>query len=218
MGNGKRMAALIGDYYHEPGPLRSALEELVTGNEIDFFTDPFQAPWDRLMDYGVLLVAREGRINPAESSAVWYTERHENAIAAFVRAGGGLVGLHAGLASYKHGGAYGSTLHGTFFSHPEEHPEFRLRSTGAPHPVLSDFSELSLRDEMYFVRVDAGATTRLLETWSPDYGSSTAAWAHQCGAGRVFCLTPGHRPEVLQDPGYRAFLARGVLWVQQRLP
>jgi uncharacterized protein len=213
----QRIAALIGDYYHEPGPMQAALEGLVEEAEIEFFTEPSQVPWDKLMDYAVLVVAREGRINPKESKAVWNTEQHENAMAAFVRAGRGLVGLHAGLASYKHGGPYGSTLHGTFFSHPEEHPEFRLRSTGAQHPLLSGFREFSLRDEMYFVRVDAGSTTRLLETYSPDYGSSTAAWAHQCGEGRVFCFTPGHRLEVLQDPAYRQFLARGILWVQRLL-
>jgi len=209
-----KIAALIGDFYHQAGPMQATLEQTVPGAGIDFFTDPARLPWDRLSDYKVLVVAREGRVAPKESDAVWNTVKHEEAIAAFVRAGGGLVGLHAGLASYKHTGPYGSTLHGTFFIHPEEHPEFRIRSTGAPHPLLSGFTEFSLRDEMYFVRVDSGSTTRLLETYSPDYGSSTAAWAHGCGAGRVFCFTPGHRTEVLQDPAYRGFLAQGIRWVQ----
>jgi type 1 glutamine amidotransferase len=214
MANEHKIAALIGDYYHEPGPMRDALEGTASGIGIDFFTDPLRVPWDRLSDYKVLVVAREGRMAPKESNAVWHTETHEEAIAAFVRAGGGLVGLHAGLASYKHTGPYGSTLRGTFFIHPEEHPEFRIRSTGAPHPLLSGFSEFSIRDEMYFVRVDSASTTRLLETYSPDYGSSTAAWAHGCGAGRVFCFTPGHRAEVLQDTSYRRFLAQGIRWVR----
>jgi type 1 glutamine amidotransferase len=162
-------------------------------------------------------MAREGRVAPRESKALWNTERHEQAIAAFVRSGGGLVGLHAGLASYAHAGPYGSTLHGTFLIHPEQHPEYRVRSTGAGHVLLEGFAEVVFRDEMYFMWVDAADTTRLLEVSSPDYGSSTAAWAHACGAGRVFCFTPGHRNEVLEDPAYRQFLAKGIRWVRRLL-
>jgi uncharacterized protein len=217
MSDGQRIAALIGDYYHEPGPMQAALEGAAADAAIDFFTDPLHVPWQKLSGYKVLAIAREGRVSPMLSKEGWSSERHESAIATFVHAGGGLVGLHAGLASYKHAGPYGSTLRGTFFSHPEEHPEFRLRSTGVSHALLSGFHEILLRDEMYFVRVDAASTTRLLETYSPDYGSSTAAWAHECGAGRVFCFTPGHRPEVLQDKAYRQFLAKGLLWVQRLL-
>jgi type 1 glutamine amidotransferase len=213
-----RIAALVGDFYHEPGPMRAALEAAAGADaRIDFFTDPLTAPWGTLSDYGVLVMAREGRLAPRESNAVWNTERHEQAIAAFVRAGGGLVGLHAGLASYAHAGPYGSTLHGTFLIHPEQHPEFRIRSTGTSHVLLEGFSEISFRDEMYFVHVDSAETTRLLESSSPDYGSSTTAWAHACGAGRVFCFTPGHRTEVLEDPAYLRFLAKGIQWVRRLL-
>jgi type 1 glutamine amidotransferase len=212
----QRIAALIGDFYHEPGPMRSALEAAVENRQarIEFFTDPAAVPWERLSDYAVLVVAREGRMAPKESNAVWNTERHEQAIARFVNAGGGLVGLHAGLASYAHSGAYGRTLRGTFFIHPEEHPEFRVRPTGAAHAVLEGCREMTFRDEMYFVRVDSADTTRLLEAVSSDYGCSTAAWAHTCGSGRVFCFTPGHRVEVLADQAYRGFLSKGIQWVR----
>ena len=211
-----RIAALIGDDWHEPAPLRAALEAAAGADaRIDVFTDPFSVPWERLAGYGTLVMAREGRLAPRTSKALWCTERHEQAIAAFVRAGGGLVGLHAGLATYAHAGPYGATLHGTFFSHPEQHPEIRLRPTGAAHVLLDGFAEFSFLDEMYFMRVDSADTIRLLEASAADYGSSSAAWAHECGSGRVFCFTPGHRAEVLEDPAYRRFLAKGIQWVQR---
>jgi type 1 glutamine amidotransferase len=213
-----RIAALIGDFYHQAGPMRAALEAAAgRGIALDFFTDPLALPWEGLAAYAALIVAREGRMTPRESNAVWNTAAHELAIQEFVKAGGGLVGLHAGLASYGHGGPYGRTLHGSFFIHPEEHPEFRVRSTGAAHVLLEGFREASFKDEMYFVRVDSTETSRLLEVASPDYGSSTAAWAHPFGKGRVFCFTPGHRDEVLADPAYRTFLARGIQWALGRL-
>jgi type 1 glutamine amidotransferase len=214
-----RIAALVGDFYHDPGPQRAALEGAAKGqgSSIDFFTDPAAGPWDRLSRYSLLVIAREGRIAPLESKAVWNTESHERSIADFVAAGGGLVGLHAGLASYEHKGIYGQTLHGSFMLHPEEHPEFQVRRLDAPHVLLEGFRGFSLRDEMYFVRVDSAQTTRLLEVDAPDYGRSTAAWAHTCGKGRVFCFTPGHRNEVLADPAYLRFLAHGIQWAQGRL-
>jgi type 1 glutamine amidotransferase len=211
-----RIAALIGDDWHEPLPMRAALEATAGADaRIDVFTDPIAVPWERLADYGVLVMAREGRRAPRSSKDLWITDRHEQAIAAFVRAGGSLVGLHAGLATYAHAGPYGATLHGTFFSHPEQHPEYRLRSTGAAHVLLEGFAEASFRDEMYFVRVDTADTTRLLEASAPDYGCTAAAWAHTSGAGRVFCFTPGHRSEVLEDPAYRRFLAKGLQWARR---
>ena len=69
-----------------------------------------------------------------------------------------------------------------------------------------------LKDEMYFVHVLSSRTTRLLELVHADYGTSCAAWAHEAGRGRVFCFTPGHTTEVLNDPGYTGFLDRGLRW------
>lgn len=198
--------------------MRAALETAAPdqGSLIDFFTDPAAVPWDRLSQYSHFVLAREGRVAPLESKAVWNTESHERAIADFVTAGGGLVGLHAGLA-YGLTSTYSRLLNGGFTYHPEELPEFQVRPLAARHVLLEGFREFSVKDEMYFVRVDSTRTTRLLEAASPDYGSSTAAWAHECGKGRVFCFTPGHRGEVLAHPAYRRFLARGIQWAVGRL-
>jgi type 1 glutamine amidotransferase len=48
--------------------------------------------------------------------------------------------------------------------------------------TLRDFRGLVMEDERYFVR------------------------------GRVFCFTPGHTAEVLNNPVYRGFLERGPRW------
>jgi type 1 glutamine amidotransferase len=174
-----RIAALVGGFYHAAEPMHDALrssadEESLT---LEAFTDPALFPWSSLNGLACIVIA------------------------GFVRSGGWLVVLHAGLALYGFfGRQYGATVKGSFQVHPQEHPRFRLRATGASHPALEGFRELELQDEMYFVRVDSSQTTRLLEVFSPDYGSSAAAWAHTFGSGKVFCFTPGHRAEVLSDP------------------
>jgi type 1 glutamine amidotransferase len=208
------IAALVGDFYHTAEPmvdaLRSAAETV--GLALDTFTDPLKAPWDSLGGYRCLVITRENRVAPNESEAVWASARHEKAIAAFVRSGGAFLGLHAGLASYGFEGEYFETTRGGFLFHPREHPAFQVRPLPGGHPITDGSGPLELKDEMYFVRVDSARTTRLMETTSPDFGSSTAAWAHTLGKGRVFCLTPGHNPEVLSNPGYRRLLENGMRW------
>jgi type 1 glutamine amidotransferase len=209
-----RIAALVGDFYHEPAPMAAALK--IAAGELDasleVFVDPALLPWEKLADFSALIVAREARVAPKESDAAWNTERHEKAIEDFVTAGGALLGLHAGLASYGRDGLYTHTIRGGFIHHPSEHPLFQVRPTGAAHPLLQGVKPMSFTDEMYFVRIDSADTTLLLESVSPDYGSSAASWAHAHGEGRVFCFTPGHRAEVLADAAYLLYLGRGLRW------
>jgi len=228
----QQVVALVGDYYHKSEPMQETLQQAGSsiGVEVRFFTDAALLPWDSLGDFRGLVMVKENRTMPAESTAVWATPKHEAAIAAFAAAGGAVIGLHNGLASYDTDGAYFNTVRGSFQHHPKEHPRFQVRAMvgatggaagagpGAPgagpaaHPLLDGFTPFELTDEMYFVRVDSARTTRLLELYHPDYGTSCAAWAHTVGSGRVFCFTPGHTRDVLNNAGYRGFLERGLRW------
>jgi len=212
-----QILSLLGDFYHTPDAQRRALETVIRDLDatMDVFTDPRGVPWKEISRWNAIVMAREGRIAPPDPK-VWFTDDHQKALASFVHSGGALVALHAGLASYGHDGDYGRTIHGSFINHPVEHPEFRLRLAPARHEISRDVEEFSIRDEMYFVRIDSAETTVLLESFSPDYGSSAAAWAHTAGRGRVFCFTPGHREEVLSHSGYRDVLARGLRWAAAR--
>jgi type 1 glutamine amidotransferase len=210
----QRIAALVGDFYHEADGMRSALARAAraAGFDLQAFTEPADLPWDSLGTFRGLVLAKENRVAPAESNAVWATPAQESAIAEFAEAGGAVIGLHNGLASYDMNGAYFRTVRGAFQYHPKEHPRFRVRALSADHPALRGFKSFELTDEMYFVRVDSARTTCLLELAHPDYGTSCAAWAHDVGKGRVFCFTPGHRAEVLLDPGFSFILENGLRW------
>jgi type 1 glutamine amidotransferase len=210
----RRIAALVGDYYHSADGIRVVLERLTSGLDgvLEPYTDPVRLPWDSLGSYQALVLVKENRVAPARSADVWATARHEQAIEDFAARGGALVGLHNGLASFDAAGRYYQTLRGGFQFHPKEHPRFTVRLLPAAHPITAGFQPFELKDEMYFVHVDSTRTTKLLELAHPDYGTSCAAWAHEAGRGRVFCFTPGHTPEALNDPGYLRVLERGLRW------
>ena len=209
-----RIAAILGDDYHDPKAQGNALADVAhdLGASIDTFGDPLGLPWESLSQWDMVIVGREGRRSPKTSQDVWFASFHGHQLSEFVQSGGALVALHAGIASYGHAGEYGRLIHGSFAYHPEEHPEFQLLRTRATHEITEGVAEFSIRDEMYFVRIDSKETNVLLKTYCADYGSSAAAWAHSAGKGRVFCFTPGHRDEVFANPGYRTILARGLRW------
>jgi len=215
-----RIAALVGDYYHNAEPMVEALDAAARslGLTLDPFQDPMALAWDRLQSYRALIVARENRTAPPDPKPVWAGPRHEAALAGFVQAGGALLVLHAGLASYPAAGPWFDTVRGAFQFHPSEHPPIAVRVREQPpvpqsdHPILEGFAPFEVQDELYFVRVDSARTTCLLDSFSPDYGGSCAAWAHAVGKGRVFGLTPGHTAPVLENPSYRQVLARGFGW------
>jgi type 1 glutamine amidotransferase len=210
----QQVAALVGDFYHAPESIADALRQAAgrLGFALQTFTDPAGVPWESLGSYGGLIIAKENRIAPTQSNAVWAASKHESAIARFAAAGGAVIALHNGLASYDPEGAYFQTVRGGFQFHPKEHPRFQVRALPVSHPILAGFQGFELTDEMYFVHVDSSRTTRLLELAHIDYGTSCAAWAHEAGKGRVFCFTPGHNDEVLRDPGYARFLDNGLRW------
>lgn len=210
-----KCACLIGDYYHDPVGVEAMLRPILGPNEIEgtFFTDQSAFPWKRLGDYDLVVIAKEARAEPGTSTALWSTEETEGALADWVGKGGGLFALHNGLSSYTAEGTYSRLVRGRFLFHPREHPRFRIRETISDGPGLEGFAPFEIEDEMYFVFVDSANTEVFLRTWSPDYGSSSAAWRHRVGSGRVFCYTVGHNPVVLANEAHRAVIKAGFRWL-----
>jgi hypothetical protein len=209
-----RAACLVGDYYHAPAAIEAFLESAFRplGIAGSFFRDQRAFPWAGLGDYDLAVVAKEARARPEGSEELWSGEGNEGELAAYVEGGGKLLVLHNGLASYDPGGTYTRLVRGRFLFHPSEHPRFQVRCPAGSR-VLGGLELFEIEDEMYFVCVDSAKTELLLETYSPDYGSSAAAWRHRAGAGRVFCFTPGHAAAVLADPAYRSVVLGGLEWL-----
>jgi type 1 glutamine amidotransferase len=211
-----RAACLIGDYYHSSAAIEAALRPVLDSHDIDseYFTEPKAFPRTGLCDYDLVVVAKEARAKPESSEERWSGEENEGALATFVEGGGKLFALHNGLASYDPDGTYTRLVRGRFLFHPHEHPRFQVRCPDG-NAAFGGLKFFEIEDEMYFVHVDSAKTEVILETYSPDYGSSAAAWRHCAGAGRVFCFTPGHTTAVLENPIYRSILLRGVKWLMR---
>ncbi|HZL99091.1 MAG TPA: ThuA domain-containing protein [Planctomycetota bacterium] len=139
---------------------------------------------------------------------------------AFVRGGGGFVGLHCAADSHPGWAEYTAMLGGRFESHPP-YGEVTVQLTPAAerHPVTRGLPDRwSLKDEFYHLTdLQLGDATLLMTGVSPAGGEPRpVAWAKPYGQGRVMYTILGHGPEAHSDARYRKLVAQALLWAGGR--
>ena len=151
-----------------------------------------------------------------------------------VAAGTGLTGWHGGIAdSYRACSDYLQLVGGQFVTHPAKEPAelvgteednyldytVSISDQGRTHPITKGLADFGLTTEQYWVLTDAlcdvlATTTHPARRGQPWHRAVTvpAVWTRRWGQGRVVVTTPGHNPEVLQEPTVRTIIERGMLW------
>ncbi|BDZ65095.1 ThuA domain-containing protein [Agromyces mangrovi Wang et al. 2018] len=152
-----------------------------------------------------------------------------------VAAGTGFTGWHGGIAdSFRASADYLQLVGGQFAAHPGRAPEpsgeprddanfldhvIELTDLGRTHPVTQGLDDFAITTEQYWVLHDdlidvLATTTHPVRPWHPWRRplTSPAVWTRDWGAGRIVVTTPGHDPEVLDDPNVRTVIERGMLW------
>ena len=142
------------------------------------------------------------------------------AFEAYVRAGGGFVGIHA-AADAEYGWAfYHDLLGATFLAHGPAVTS-SLRVEDAVHPASSALPNPWLRyDEWYDFTEDPRATARVLinldEATYPNnpspMGDHPIAWCKTVGAGRSLYSGLGHTSAAYADPIVQQHLLGGILY------
>jgi len=140
---------------------------------------------------------------------------------AFVRGGGGFVGLHCAADSHPGWAGYTAMLGGRFESHPPfGDVTVQLTPSAASHPVTRGLPDRwSLKDEFYHLQdLRLDDATLLMTGVSPAGGEEKrpVTWAKPYGQGRVVYTILGHGPEAHADPRYRQLVAQALLWAGGR--
>jgi type 1 glutamine amidotransferase len=135
-------------------------------------------------------------------------------VLAFVRDGGGVIGLHAATDGFFEWPEFGEMMGAYFVNHPwNEEVTLLIEEPGHPITAAFDSSRYAVADEIYQFR-EPYSRDRLrvlvsLDTARLDLERDgvqradrdfAVAWIREEGAGRVFYSSLGHRFEVFTDP------------------
>jgi len=149
----------------------------------------------------------------------WLVGERRAALQAFVRAGGGVVGIHAAADSHYGWDWYGRLMGARFARHPPGTPKGSLTVADAKHPALGGLPARFERIDEWYYFDDYDPTARVLVALDPasigqsDVNPNPISWTRTFDGGRVFYTAMGHTPESFSDPLVLNHIAAGLKWV-----
>ncbi len=149
------------------------------------------------------------------------------ALEAYVRGGGGWVGVHSAADTEHAWPFYGELVGGGawFLSHPAIQAA-TLFVEEASHPSTQHYPmSFSFTDEWYnFQANPRGAVDVLLSIDESSYNPGTGAmgdhpmaWCHTVDDGRAWYTNMGHRSETYGNASFAQHLLGGILWASGRI-
>lgn len=146
------------------------------------------------------------------------------ALEAYIRAGGGFVGVHSASTSEVNWPFYGALVGAYFDWHPEVQ-QATVLVEDADHPATAHLPETWTRtDEWYNFHTSVRGHARVLLTL--DEGSFTGgtmgddhpfAWCHENLGGRAFYTAAGHTCESYAEDAFLAHLLGGIRYAARAL-
>jgi type 1 glutamine amidotransferase len=148
---------------------------------------------------------------------------------AYIRGGGGIVGIHSATDTFYKWPEYGEIMGGYFDNHPW-HEEVGVIVEDRTHVSTKHLPErFRITDEIYqhrnwsrdnvhvLVRLDPDTvdlTKKGVNRTDRDFGLS---WTNTYGEGRSFYTAFGHRKEVWDDPRFQTHLVEGIHWAMKKM-
>jgi type 1 glutamine amidotransferase len=211
-----RVLLLCDDYWH-PGNVPvdgcKPLEE--KGFSFDAVTSGFDPK--TLNDYrAVMLCKGEG----------WMTDAEQRSFTDYVNNGGGLLAVHNGTVTGERNITLGRLLGSRFAYHPNNCPV--TVQPLKPHPVTEGVGLFCEVDEHYRLDILSDDIDIIMASYSPPQGEESkygedpyhnspawvcpAGYVRAQGKGRICVLTPGHLPQVWQNPHFQRVLENALRW------
>lgn len=150
-------------------------------------------------------------------------EEEQAAFEAYIRNGGGFVGVHSATDTEYEWAWYGGLV-GAYFAHHANVQPARMYVTDTTHPSSRHLPTTWVRiDEWYDFRDGPDqAVSVVLELDEASYRGGRMgeahpiAWYHEYDGGRAFYTGLGHRATAFTDPLYVRHLLGGIVWAAGR--
>ena len=146
----------------------------------------------------------------------------EIALEAFIKNGGGFLGIHAAADTEYDWPFYQELIAAHFASHPRTQHARLIVHQETNHPAIGHLgNEWLLRDEWYFFKEPLKShATLLMEVDDSSLSGKIPliqvhpiAWAHEKFGGRAMYTGIGHTAEQFSDPVYLEHITRSIEWV-----
>ena len=207
-------------YRHESIPAAVASMKTLgekAGYVIDTSEDPEVFTAENLKKYKALVLVSNST-DPKKPESEWFTGTKRDALQGFLKAGKGVIGLHAASDSHYHWGWYGQMIGGYFERHPKGTPKGTVTVVDPKHPATAKLPKTLERNDEWYYYKDFDPTVRVLITIDPksigegeaDVNPNPLVWCHDFGGGRVFYSALGHTNESWSEP-YMISLMTGAL-------
>ena len=190
------------------------------GYIVDTSEDPEVFTAENLARYKVL-VLDSNSTDPKKPESEWFVGAKLDALQGFLKAGKGVIGLHAAADSHYNTGWYGQMIGGYFERHPKGTPKGVVTVVDAKHPATAKLPKTLERNDEWYYYKDFDPTVHVLVTVDPksigesgeaDVNPNPLVWCHNFGGGRVFYSALGHVAAEFEHASMRTIIERGMLW------
>src|ERR1043165_1766845 len=171
-----------------------------SGYVIDTSEDPEVFSAENLAKYKALVLVSNST-DPKKPESEWFVGAKRDALQGFLKAGKGVIGLHAAADSHYNWGWYGQMIGGHFDHHPKGTPKGVVTVIDARNPATAKLPRtLERHDEWYYYK-DFDPTMHVLVAIDPrplgddgeaDVNPNPLVWCHDFGGGLVFYSALGH--------------------------
>lgn len=191
---------------------------------VDVSDDPGKFTDENLKQYAALVFDNT-------NNEIFDTEDQKSALQRYVRAGGGVAGIHSASGGMRNWAWYAQLIGARFEIHPPAQP-LTIRVVDAGHQSTSFIKDpwQWQSDECYFHKGFCHGLRMLLcvevETLKPhndmDYeklaGGRTVpiSWCHEFEGGRAWFTGLGHDSHHYSDPMFRKHILGGLQWAMGR--
>jgi len=193
------------------------------GFAVDVSDDPAVFTTPNLKQYGAIIFSNS-------NNEAFANNAQREAFQAYIRAGGGLVGIHSATGSERQWPYFQAVMGGRFLRHPKLQ-KFTVRVTDPDHPSTKSLPpSFEWEDECYYhdninpdihvlLATDPAALDDPNKAGYPGDrfgGSMPLAWCHTYDGGREFYTALGHKIGHYSDPLLYKHILGGILWAMEK--
>lgn len=171
--------------------------------------------FDRVGDFDVVVFA--------VTSGTVLDDRSRASFEAWVRAGGGVVGIHSAMATEYEWPFFMELIGAQFRTHPPDLLAADVTVEDTAHPITAGLpARWNRTDEWYsyherpeelglhiLLALDESTVTLPADQIA---GYHPLAWSHERFGARTFYTSMGHTPESYAEPAFVDMLARAITW------